>query len=197
MTKTMNISANPSQPCTFASRTSQRTDQSLQKSMSAPTQEKIQNIFPHPSKKIKTPDTQTNSTKTEKRSIDNGLQTRWTRTPAGNSVLPQLAVTCKIEAECSYQTFVQVDSEVLRNRQLRQHAKRYRKPYNDSANIKLTDMKPTFLDKIIERLTARSTSQRNEVLFFAPAHFLFFNFFAYAQNTLSFFCHAQAQHRKK
>jgi hypothetical protein len=45
-------------------------------------------------------------------------------TPAGNSVLPQLAVTCKIEAECYYQTFVQVDSEVLRNRQLRQHAKR-------------------------------------------------------------------------
>ncbi|HMU99368.1 MAG TPA: hypothetical protein PKA15_11335, partial [Chitinophagales bacterium] len=43
----------------------------------------------------------------------------------GNSVLPQLAVTCKIEAECYYQTFVQVDSEVLRNRQLRQHAKRY------------------------------------------------------------------------
>jgi len=35
----MNISANPSQPCTFASRTSPRTDQSLQKSMSAPTQD--------------------------------------------------------------------------------------------------------------------------------------------------------------
>jgi hypothetical protein len=33
-------------------------------------------------------------------------------------------VTCKIEAECYYQTFVQVDSEVLRNRQLRQYAKR-------------------------------------------------------------------------
>jgi hypothetical protein len=46
------------------------------------------------------------------------------RRPACNSVLPQLAVTCKIEAECSYQTFVQVDSVVLRNRQLRQHAKR-------------------------------------------------------------------------
>jgi len=43
----------------------------------------------------------------------------------GNSVLPQLAVTCIIEAECSYQTFVQVDSEVLQNRQLRQHANRY------------------------------------------------------------------------
>jgi hypothetical protein len=51
-----------------------------------------------------------------------------TRTTGYNSVLPQLAVTCKIEAECSYQTFVQVDSEVLRNRQLRQHAKRYRQP---------------------------------------------------------------------
>ena len=41
-----------------------------------------------------------------------------------NSVLPQLAVTCKIEAECYYQTFVLLDSEVLRNRQLRQHANR-------------------------------------------------------------------------
>jgi len=41
-----------------------------------------------------------------------------------NSVLPQLAVMCKIEAKCYYQTFVQVVSEVLRNRQLRQHAKR-------------------------------------------------------------------------
>jgi len=43
-----------------------------------------------------------------------------------NSVLPQLAVTCKIEAECSYQTFVLGDNVVLRNRQLRQHANRYR-----------------------------------------------------------------------
>ncbi len=41
-----------------------------------------------------------------------------------NSVLPQLAVTCEIETECSNQTFVQVDNEVLRNRQLRQHANR-------------------------------------------------------------------------
>jgi hypothetical protein len=41
-----------------------------------------------------------------------------------NSVLPQLAVTCKIEAKCYYQTFVQVESEVLRNRQLRQAANR-------------------------------------------------------------------------
>ena len=109
---------------TFASRTSPSTDQSLQKSFHLSTPKEIQNIFSSASKKIKTPDTQTNPTKTRKLNNDNGLQTRWTRTPAGNSVLPQLAVTCKIEAECYYQTFVQVDSEVLRNRQLRQHAKR-------------------------------------------------------------------------
>ena len=69
---------------------------------------------------------------TRKLNTDNGLLRRPDRTPAGNSVLPQLAVTCKIETECSYQTFVQVDSEVLRNRQLRQHAKRYLQPYDDT-----------------------------------------------------------------
>ena len=88
--------------------------------------EKNFNFFsPSLQEEIKTPDTQADTTKTVKLNNDNGLQTRWTRTPAGNSVLPQLAVTCKIEAECSYQTFVQVDSEVLRNRQLRQHANRW------------------------------------------------------------------------
>jgi hypothetical protein len=71
-----------------------------------------------------------------------------------------------------------VDSEVLRNRHLRVAAKRYRKPFDDSANIKLTDMKRTILDNIAERLTAKPTSQRNEVLFFADPHFLFFNFIA-------------------
>lgn len=62
---------------------------------------------------------------TAKLNNDYGLQTRWARAPLGNNVVPQLAVTCKIEAECSYQTFMRVDSEVLRNRQLRQLAKRY------------------------------------------------------------------------
>jgi hypothetical protein len=58
---------------------------------------------------------QPDTTKTMKRSIDNGLKGLRTRTTGYNSVLPQLAVTCKIEADCYYQTFVQVDSEVLRN----------------------------------------------------------------------------------
>jgi hypothetical protein len=36
----------------------------------------------------------------------------------GNSVLPKLAVKCKIEAVCYYQPFVQIDSDLLGNRQL-------------------------------------------------------------------------------
>jgi hypothetical protein len=76
---------------TFASSTSRNTSQSLQKNVPVPTQEEIQNIFSSPSKKIKTPDTQTNPTKTRKLNKDNGLQTRWTRTPAGNSVYVAIA----------------------------------------------------------------------------------------------------------
>jgi hypothetical protein len=110
---------------TLPSRTSQHTSQNLAKSVLFPTQREIQFFFSLPSEKIKTPDTQTNTTKTVKLNNDNGLQTRWTRTPAGNSVLPQLALTCKIEAECFYQTFVLGDSEVLRNRHLLVAAKRY------------------------------------------------------------------------
>ena len=51
------------------------------------------------------------------------INTKEKKTPY-NNVLRQLAVTCKNETECSCQTFVHFDNEVLRNRQLRQHAKR-------------------------------------------------------------------------
>ena len=119
----------------------------MQKSFHLSNPKEIQNIFSSPSNKIKTPDTQTNPTKTWKHNNDNGLQTRWTRTPASNSVLPQLAVTCKIEAEYSYQTFVQVDSEVLRNRQLRQHAKRY-----DSSDISVEFRKDIYNEKYLQSL---------------------------------------------
>ena len=128
MTKTMNISANPSQPCTFASRTSQRSDQSLQKSMSAPTQEKIQNIFSHPSKKIKTPDTQADTINTVKRSIDNGLQGQTTRTTGYNTVLP------KWRQKCYYETFVLNSTAVIllnfsaNNPPLRQYPNRWLLP---------------------------------------------------------------------
>ena len=106
------------------SRTSPSTDQSFVKELAKPTQDKIVfKKFPTLQKKQKTHHT-ADTIMTRKRNNDNGLQRRADRTPAANSVLPQLAVTCKIEAECSYRTFVQVDSEVLRNRLLRQHAKR-------------------------------------------------------------------------
>ncbi len=108
--------------------TSQPTRQRFVKELAKPTQRKIElKKISHPSENKKYANAQTNTTQkmTVKLNNDNGLQTGWTRTPAGNSVLPQLAVTCNIETECSYQTFVQVDSEVLGNRQLRQHAKRY------------------------------------------------------------------------
>ena len=48
-------------------------------------------------------------------------------------------------------------------------------------NIKLTDIKRTFFKNKLDGLTALSDSQHNEVLFFATAHFLFFNFLAAAQ----------------
>lgn len=79
---------------TFASRTSRHTNQSLQKSVPVPAQKEFQNIFSSPSKKFKIPDTQTNPTKTVKINIDNGLQTRWTRTTAGNMSLASCGVTC-------------------------------------------------------------------------------------------------------
>ena len=124
MTKTMNISANPSQSYTLASRTSQRTDQSLPKSMPAPTQEKIQNIFSCPSKKIKTPDTQPDTTKTLKRNVDNGLQGWWTE---GQLIT---APTKNWRFSASYDSFVVNQTLVLRmnicgkNRQLLVAAKR-------------------------------------------------------------------------
>jgi hypothetical protein len=117
---------------TYRIHTSQSTDQKCGKSVPAPSQEEFQNFFsPAFRKKLKYAISQpaTDRQKSKRTTIlknqaDSDFQTRWTRTPAANSVLPQLAVTCKNEAESSYQTFVQVDSVVLRNRQLRQHANR-------------------------------------------------------------------------
>jgi hypothetical protein len=62
---------------TFASRTSPSTDQSLQKSFHLSHADKIELkkiSFPSENKKYST--AQPDTTKTEKRSIDNGLQTR-------------------------------------------------------------------------------------------------------------------------
>ncbi|MCO5254335.1 MAG: hypothetical protein M9892_08240, partial [Bacteroidetes bacterium] len=55
---------------------------------------------------------------TRKPNNDNGLQGRWTRTPAPNSTYKKLAVQWVNEVQFFNQTFVQMDSFALRNRQL-------------------------------------------------------------------------------
>ena len=125
MTGQQRHTANAQQSYTLASRTSQRTDQSLPKSMPAPTQEKIQNIFSCPSKKIKTPDTQADTIKTVKLNNVNGLQGLTTRTTGYNKVLP------KWRQKCYYETVVQGSTAVIilnicaNNPPLRQYPKRY------------------------------------------------------------------------
>ena len=97
---------------------SHSTVQSFVKELANPTQDKI--VF----KKI--PDLQKNKKRnvTLKPNTDNGLQERWTRTPAPNSTYKKLAVQWLNVVQFFNQTFVQVDSFVLRNRQLLIAAKR-------------------------------------------------------------------------
>ena len=106
---------------TFASRTSPSTDQSLQKSFHLRHADKIELkkiSFPSENKKYAT--AQPDTTKTVKRSIDNGLQTR---EKEGQLIT---APTKNWRLSASYDTFVVNQSLVLRinicgeNRHLRQ-----------------------------------------------------------------------------
>lgn len=104
---------------------SHNTVQSFVKELANPTQDKI--VFkkiPDLQKNKKRnaqPDTDRQNSKqtmTLKPNTDNGLQERLTRTPAPNSTYKKLAVQWLNEVQFFNQTFVQVDSFVLRNRQL-------------------------------------------------------------------------------
>ena len=111
---------------TFASRTSPSSDQSLQKSFHLSHADKIEfKKISSPSENKKYATAQTNTTKTVKLDNYNGLQTRWTRTPAGNTGFASGGVTCKLGALCFYSSSVQVDSFVLRNPPERKARKRY------------------------------------------------------------------------
>ena len=55
---------------------------------------------------------------TRKLNEDNGLQERWTETPASNSIYPKVAVQWLNQALCFFQSSCLVDSEVLQNRHL-------------------------------------------------------------------------------
>lgn len=106
---------------TFASRTSPSTDQSLQKSFHLSHADKIElKKISSPSENKKYATAQTDTTKTEKRSIDNGLQGRTTRTTGYNRRLAQWRVTWLIEHSTSHQLSRYIDSFVLRNPPLRQ-----------------------------------------------------------------------------
>lgn len=105
---------------TFASRTSPSTDQSLQKSFHLSHPDKIElKKISSPSENKKYPTAQPDTTKTEKRSIDNGLQGRWTE---GQLIT---APTKNWRFSASYDSFVVAQTFVLRmkfsgkNRQLR------------------------------------------------------------------------------
>jgi hypothetical protein len=94
---------------TLPSRTSRHTSQNLAKSVLFPTQKEIQFFFSFPLEKIKTPDTQTDTTKTVKLNNDNCLQGRWTRTPAANITYTQAGFSCfvgQLSGEFQVQFFV-------------------------------------------------------------------------------------------
>jgi hypothetical protein len=118
---------------TFASRTSPSTDQSLQKSFHLSHADKIElKKISSPSENKKYPTAQPDTTMTKKLNTDNGLQGRTTRTTGYNSTYKKLAVQWLNEVQFFNQTFVQVDSFVLRNRQLLIAAKRYSQWPNNS-----------------------------------------------------------------
>jgi len=92
------MNSQPSKAHTLPSRTSRHTSQNLAKSVLLPTQVEIQFFFSLLLKKLKHPTRKTNPTKTMKLNNDNGLLTRWTRTPAGNTGFTSGGVTCKLGA---------------------------------------------------------------------------------------------------
>jgi len=124
MRKIRNNKSQHTKSHTLPSRTSRHTYQNLAKSVIFPTQKEIQFFFSFPLEKIKTPDTQTDTTKTVKLNNDNGLQTRTTRTPAPNRRLAQWRVKWLIEHSASHQLLWLNESFVLRNPPLRQAPKR-------------------------------------------------------------------------
>ena len=120
---------------TFASHTSDRTNQGLQKSMPAPRQDKFNfflpslrcfNFFATLSQHI-------NSwTETAKTHTGQGLTMTVDRRPACNSGFAKKRIKWLIEHPTSHQLLWYVDSLVLRNPLLRKAANRYAQYYKDS-----------------------------------------------------------------
>jgi hypothetical protein len=121
-----NIKSHHTGVSTFASHTSPSTDQSLQKSFHLSHADKIElKKISSPSENKKYATAQTDTTKTVKRSIDNGLQGRKTRTTGYNTGFAKKRVQWLNEALCFVSSSVVADSFVLRNPLLRKARKRY------------------------------------------------------------------------
>ncbi len=119
------MKSQPTGVSTFASRTSPSTGQSLQKSFHLSSPDKIElKKISSPSENKKYANALPDTTKTEKCSIDNGLQERWTE---GQLIT---APTKNWRFSASYDSFVVAQTFVLRmnicgkNRQLLVAAKR-------------------------------------------------------------------------
>lgn len=119
---------------TFASPASPSTRQSLQKSFHLSYADKIdlkKISFPSENKKYAT--AQPDTTKTLKRSIDNGLLGRTTRTTGYNTVLAKKGLTEVIEQLCYYQLLCINSAEEFQMPLLRQYPKRWRSFYRHRA----------------------------------------------------------------
>jgi hypothetical protein len=110
---------------TLPSRTSRHTSQNLAKSVLFPTQKEIQFFFSFPLEKIKTPDTQTDTTKAVKLNKVNGLQTRKTEHQLPTAVLQKWRFSASYDSEVVNQNLVLRMKFSGENRHLRKAAKRY------------------------------------------------------------------------
>ena len=95
------------------------------KELAKPTKERISNFFSNAlNKKLKHPTLKPPTKKKMKHTADKDYNYSTDRTPAGNSGFKKLAVQWLNQVQFFNQTLVQVDSLVLRNRQLLKPAKR-------------------------------------------------------------------------
>ncbi len=110
---------------TFASRTSPSTDQSLQKSFHLSHPDKIElKKIPSASENKKHPTAQPDPTKTEKRSIDNGLQGLWTEGQLITAPTKNWRFSAPYDSSVVQQTFILRMNICGKNRQLLVAAKR-------------------------------------------------------------------------
>ena len=121
---------------TFASRTSPSTDQSLQKSFHLSHPDKIElKKISFPSENKKYPTAQPDTTKTVKRSIDNGLQGQWTEGQLITAVWQNWRFSASSDSLVCKQTLVLRMKFCAENRQLRQAANRWQQAYRRLENL--------------------------------------------------------------